>query len=416
MTNLAIKSASAIIPRAELRHALAIAKKVSERKNTIPILSNSLIRGNGAGVELVSTNLDIQITIKLPGAAGDSEFAVTLPTHTLADIEKKAPETENVALDSPVVPFLDHMAQDTTPKAPVSPEKLAHNAALDIRASLDFEGLRVTMQHRAAQDFPAMEWTGGISGEFDVSSADLLALINATEFAISSEETRHYLNGIFLHAVKDDNGAAHLCAVATDGHRLAKKMVPLESCAAMAGVIIPRAVVTMTRDLCKAKGAPETVRVKINSTKAVFTFGNVELFFKLIDGTFPDYVRVIPRGNERRVTFNVKALAKAIGAVTCIASERGRAVKLTLSPDESRGVLLTVKNPDAGEANIFVPCDYTGEAMEIGFNAQYVLDTIAKIEGETVTFHLADKGSPALVTETGASGLTDCMVLMPKHV
>jgi DNA polymerase-3 subunit beta len=373
---------TAIISRSEFRSALAIAAKAVERKSTIPVLANVLLRGTSEGLEIVGTDLDVKISAKIPGTF-DEGFAATLPAHKLLELEKKALASESIAIDAPEA------------EGP---------------AALDFEGLRVSMQSLPVADFPDEGIVGEIKSEFEILTADLLDAIDRTEFAISTEETCYYLNGIFMHVA-----AGELRFVATDGHRLARYAMPVPDGAGSApGVIIPRATVSILKGLAKSKGAPETVRVKINTTKALFTFGNVDVLTKLVDGTFPDYSRVIPSESaaSKRAIFDVAEMTKAVSAVSAISSERGRAVKLSFTLSACK---FSVSNPDTGTAEMTVSCDsIEADGFEIGFNARYVLDILAKFEGDSARFSFNDAGAPALIRDPGCGRAL--FVVMPMRV
>lgn len=375
-------TATAILSRSEFRSALAIATKAIERRNTIPILSNVLLRATSGGLEIVGTDLDVTISATIPGATYDEGFAATLPAHALQDIEKKALASESMAIDAP-----EHDGDS---------------------ASLDFEGLRVSMQSLAVTDFPEQKIEGKINAEFELSSADLSEALDRVQFAISTEETRYYLNGVYMHALGEE-----LRFVTTDGHRLARVAIDLpEGAAAMPGIIVPRATVKILHSLAKAKNAPDRVRIKVNSTKVLFTFGNVDVLTKIIDGTFPDYSRVIPSMNDKRATFNKAELIKAVSGVSAISSERGRAVKFEMN--NGRAALIVI-NPDMGRAEMVVPFEARDEwSLDIGFNARYVLDILAQVDSETVQIEFSESGSPALISETGNGRAL--FVLMPMRV
>jgi DNA polymerase III subunit beta len=375
-------TATAILSRSEFRSALAIATKAIERRNTIPILSNVLLRATSGGLEIVGTDLDVTISATIPGATYDEGFAATLPAHALQDIEKKALASESMAIDAP-----EHDGDS---------------------AALDFEGLRVSMQSLAVADFPEQKIEGKINAEFDLSSADLAEALDRVQFAISTEETRYYLNGVYMHALGEE-----LRFVTTDGHRLARVAIDLpEGAAAMPGIIVPRATVKILHGLAKAKNAPDRVRIKINSVKALFTFGNVDVLSKLVDGTFPDYSRVIPAMNDKRAKFNKAELVKAISGVSAISSERGRAVKFSM--EDGRAVL-SVDNPDMGRAEMVLAFDSVDSwALDIGFNARYVLDVLGQIDADAVCFAFNEAGSPTLISEPGNGRVL--FVLMPMRV
>ena len=282
----------------------------------------------------------------------------------------------------------------------------------------------------APSDFPVMtvdQW----SHTFTMPTADLARGFGRTEFAISSEETRYYLNGVYMHHMPVNGSRGTLRFVATDGHRLAacdmdspegatSKAVEcpytgdvMIEHSPMPGVIVPRKAVHELLRLVEAKGAPVTVDIRVNGTKIEFVIGGVTLLSKAIDGTFPDYQRTIPDGNDKRLVINAEAMADAIKQVSVMSSERGRVVKLSLERDALR---LSVSNPDAGMAEISVDADYGSDPFDIGFNSGYMLDILDQCESETVEFMLADAGSPTLIrgTDDGDKGLR--YVLMPLRV
>jgi DNA polymerase-3 subunit beta len=242
-----------------------------------------------------------------------------------------------------------------------------------------------------------------------VASGELKRLIEKTQFAISTEETRYYLNGIYLHAI-ESSGKSVLRAVATDGHRLARVETPAPAgCTGMPGVIVPRKAVAEIIKLVDDAG--DEVEVELSPTKIRLTLGAVVLTSKLIDGTFPDYQRVIPTGNDKPLIVDKAEFAAAVDRVSTISSERGRAVKLSLA---DRRLTLSVTNPDSGSAVEELEVDYDSGPLDIGFNARYLLDIAGQLDGDTALFKLADPGSPTLVQDReGASAL---YVLMPMRV
>jgi DNA polymerase III subunit beta len=264
------------------------------------------------------------------------------------------------------------------------------------------------LQALPESDFPDLA-AGDLPHRFILPATDLKRLIEKTQFAISTEETRYYLNGIFLHTI-DVLGTTMLRAVATDGHRLARVEMPAPpGSEGMPGVIIPRKAVAEIVKL--VEDGSETVTVELSSAKVRLTFDGVILTSKLIDGTFPDYQRVIPSGNDKLLTVERSDFAKAVDRVSTISSERGRAVKLALN--EGR-LTLSVNNPDSGSATEEIEVDYDAAPIDIGFNARYLLDITAQLDGDTALFKLADAGSPTVVQDReGASAL---YVLMPMRV
>jgi DNA polymerase-3 subunit beta len=368
------------IERAALLRALGHVHRVVERRTTIPILANVLIAARNGALTLKATDLDLEIIEKAP-AETPQEGATTLPAHTLYDIVRKLPEGAQVSL-----------------------EATGEQGQLLLRSGRS----RFQLQSLPESDFPEVT-SGEFSHKFALSPADLKKLIEKTQFAISSEETRYYLNGIFLHTL-DVEGRIMLRAVATDGHRLARVEMPAPSgSAGMPGVILPRKAVSEIQRLIE--DAQGEVAIELSSNKMRFSFGEVVLTTKLIDGTFPDYARVIPSGNDKRLTVERDAFTKAVDRVSTISSERGRAVKLSLSEGK---LVLSVTNPDQGSAVEELEADYDAAPLDVGFNAKYLLDIAQQLDSDTALFRLADPGSPTLIQDRdGANAL---YVLMPMRV
>jgi DNA polymerase-3 subunit beta len=266
---------------------------------------------------------------------------------------------------------------------------------------------RFMLQALPESDFPDLA-AGDLPHRFVLAAGDLKRLIDKTQFAISTEETRYYLNGIFLHTL-DAGGQTVLRAVATDGHRLARVELPApKGSEGMPGVILPRKAVAEIQKLLESG---EDVLIELSSAKVRLTIGGVVLTSKLIDGTFPDYQRVIPQGNDKRLVVEREDFAKAVDRVSTISSERGRAVKLALNDGR---LTLTVNNPDSGSATEEIEVDYDSAPIDIGFNARYLLDITGQLDGDTALFKLADPGSPTVIQDReGAAAL---YVLMPMRV
>ena len=368
------------IERAALLRSLAHVQSVVERRNAIPILSNVLIEASGATLRLNTTDLDISI-VEATEASVAVAGATTTPVHTLHDIVRKLPEGAQVEL----------ALEDD-------------GSRLALRAGRS--SFRLSCLPR--EDFPALEGDG-MPHEFAMSAADLRTVIDRTRFAISTEETRYYLNGIYWHA-KEENGVQLLRAVATDGHRLARLEMPLpEGAAGMPGVIVPRKTVNeLHRLIAEAESA---VQIGLSENKIRLSFGDIELTSKLIDGTFPDYERVIPTGNDKAMTVATKPFRDAVDRVSTISTEKSRAVKLMLGPGN---LTLQATSPDAGSATEELEIAYSDDGMEIGFNARYLLDIATQIEGEELKFELADGGSPTVIRDLEDDA--SLYVLMPMRV
>jgi DNA polymerase-3 subunit beta len=283
-------------------------------------------------------------------------------------------------------------------------EGTGDRAVLAVRAGRS----RFTLQTLPESDFPDLA-AGDMTHKFCLKAADLKRLIDKTQFAISTEETRYYLNGIYLHTA-GTNKLPTLRAVATDGHRLAQVELPLpEGAAGMAGIIIPRKTVGEVQRLIEDNEAEITL--ELSPGKIRFTFGDVVLTSKLIDGTFPDYGRVIPTGNDKELVVDKKEFEQAVDRVSTVSSERGRAVKLSLS---SGKLMLSVTNPDSGSATEEVEVEYSADPLDIGFNSRYLLDIAGQIEGEAAVLKLADPGSPTLIQDRDSKNAL--YVLMPMRV
>ena len=366
------------IERTAFLKALNHVQSIVERRNTIPILSNVLIRAEGTSLRLIATDLDIEIVeaviadVARPGA-------VTVPAHMLYDIVRKLPEGSQLELD----------------QGPDSG-----------RVAIFAGKSRFSLQALPPEDFPDLA-SGELPNTFSISTNDLKGLIEKTRFAISTEETRYYLNGIYLHEVK---AGGLLRAVATDGHRLAQAQIPLpEGAGGMPGIIIPRKTVL---DVVKlVEGEEGAVEVALSSSKICFSVGNLVLTSKLIDGTFPDYERVIPRHNDKVLGVDAKTFSSAVDRVSTISLEKGRAVKLNIAAGK---LTLTVNNPDSGSAEEEMAVDYTSDPIDIGFNARYLLDVAAQVKSDNIHFHLADAGSPTIVRDPGDAQAL--YVLMPMRV
>ncbi len=368
------------IERAALLKALAHVQSVVERRNTIPILSNVLLQAAKGKLSLAATDMDLAIIESVPANVGKAG-ATTAPAHTLYDIVRKLPDGAEVEI-----------------------EAIADKAQLVLRAGRS----RFTLSCLPVDDFPAMT-EGDLPHKFTLGTADLKALIDRTRFAISTEETRYYLNGIYLHATTAD-GAQVLRAVATDGHRLARVQLALpEGAAKMPGVIVPRKTVGEIRKLLDEQDG--TVDMALSETKIRFTVGPITLTSKLIDGTFPEYERVIPQHNDKIMEVRCKEFAQAVDRVSTISTEKSRAIKLAMS----KGALtLSATSPDAGSATEEIEVSYSAAPIEIGFNSRYLLDITEQMVGSDAQFAMADAGSPTVVRD--AADASALYVLMPMRV
>jgi len=365
----------ATIERATLLKALGHVQSVVERRNTIPILSNVLIEAREDGsLRLMATDLDLQVDESVAAQVAQAG-ATTVPAHTFFEIVRKLPEGSQVEL-----------------------------AASDGKMQVVAGRARFNLSTLPRDDFPVIA-EGELPTRFELPAATLRQIIDKTRFAISSEETRYYLMGIFLHVVDDK-----LKAAATDGHRLARITLPRpDGAEGMPDIIIPKKCVQELRKLLdEVEG---TAEVSLSPTKVRFGLGSAVLTSKLIDGTFPDYNRVIPTGNDKLLKLDPKSFAAGVDRVATIASEKTRAVKMSVDRDK---VTLSVTSPESGTATEEIAADYGSDNIEIGFNARYLMDILAQIEGDSVEVHLADAAAPTLLRENDSSPAL--YVLMPMRV
>jgi DNA polymerase-3 subunit beta len=339
-----------------------------------------LLRAQGSILEVKATDLEREVIEQVPAEVKQAG-ATTVQAHVLHDITRKLRDGAQVEIMR-------------------DPERE--------RLTITSGQSRFALQTLSPEDFPDLA-AGEMGSEFELPAEDLKRLIDKTRFAISTEETRYYLNGIYLH-IAGTGVKRMLRAVATDGHRLAQVELPApQGSTGMPGIIIPRKTVHELHRLVEGNEAP--VRVAVSAAKVRFELGTVVMTSKLIDGTFPDYGRVIPQSNDKELRVSNAEFASAVDRVSTIASERGRAVKLAI---EQGKLTLSVVNPEGGSATEELPADYGSSQMEIGFNARYLLDISGQLETDTARLLLADSGSPTLVRD--GDDETALYVLMPMRV
>ncbi len=368
------------LERNHLLKSLGHVHRVVERRNTYPILANVLLKASDGKVDLRATDLDIEVTESVPAMVGTAG-TTTVPAHTLYEIVRKLSDGAEVRLET------DGAEQMLL----TSGRSRFHLSCL------------------SPDSFPDLK-SGTFSHEFSIPAASLRELIERTQFAISTEETRYYLNGIYLHVI-DSGKDTILRAVATDGHRMARAETEAPKGAkGMPGIIIPKKTVGEVQKLLE--GADGDVAVEVSDTKIRFTLGGVVLLSKLIEGTFPDYERVTPKNNDKSMQVDRASFATAVDRVSTIASERGgKAVKLSVKDGQLE---LSVTNPDHGTASEELAVEFEPESFEIGFNARYLLDIVGQIRSENAVFLFNDAGSPTLVKEDGDAKAL--YVLMPMRV
>lgn len=367
------------IDKSVIAKAIARASSIVSRRTTIPILQNVVLRADGNELLLRTTDLDLEVSLSVEAdisVAGST----TVPAALLSDIVRK--------LSGELVSFsMDAEGQTMTVSAGRSKFKL---------------------QCLPETDFPDMS-VGAFSHSFTLPVADLKKIIGRTKFAMSTEETRYYLNGIYLHAC-NELGRDVLRSVATDGHRLARADVALpDGASGMPGIIVPRKTVD---ELDKVLEGDEAT-LEISENKVRLTVGNVVLTSKNIDGVYPQYERVIPRENNIVAIADADTIKAAAERVSIVSSERGRAVKMTFT---AGNLHLHVSNPDSGSADDDVEISYDAEQpqIDIGFNSKYVGDVLNNIQSKRARIQLQDAGSPTVIRDE--EGDDTLYVLMPMRI
>lgn len=371
-----------IIEKGALLRALNHVTSVVERRNTIPILSNVLLEADSDELKLTATDLEREV-IETVSSRALAPGSITVSAHMVHDIVRKLPDGAEIEIED-------------------GPE--------DGRMTLSAGQSRFSLQVLPADDYPKLD-AGELTHQFEIPAPDLRRLIEKTRFAISTEETRHYLNGIYLHQAEAEQKEM-LRAVATDGHRLAQVQFPLpKGASGMPGVIVPRKTVL---ELYKLIGEDQDiVQIGLSQSKIKFSLGTVVLTSKLIDGTYPPYESVIPSPEKNNKIMNIDnaTFANAVDRVSTLSNDRGRAVKLHIDGGQ---LILSVNNPDSGSATEEVHVDYDSEMLEIGFNARYLLDISTLLDSEKAHFRFLDNQAPTMIKEEGDN--TALYVLMPMRV
>ena len=377
---MGIQDMKVSIERSALLKAMSQAQSVVERRNTIPILANVLIEAEGGEISFRATDLDIEVVYKVVGMV-ERAGATTVGAHTLHEIVRKLPDGAMVELTDDVT-----------------------SNRLDVVAGRSSFSLATLPR----EDFPIMA-NSEYACNFSAKSEILRRLFDKSKFAISTEETRYYLNGVYMHSSDGTNGKVLRC-VATDGHRLARIDTELpDGAETLPGVIVPRKTVGELRKLLDVDEIK--IAVSVSETKIKFATPEMILTSKVIDGSFPDYTRVIPQGNTRRLEVDAAEFAQAVDRVSTVSSERSRAVKLTLEDDR---LILSVNAPDSGAAEEELVVAYADERLEIGFNAKYLLEIAGQVDRENAVFMFNSSGDPTLMREGNDESAV--YVVMPMRV
>ena len=357
-------------------NALQAVAGIVERRHTLPILANVLMRKTGENLELTTSDLEIQVRTHAELGGDSGNFATTVGARKLIDILRSMPADQIVTL-----------------------------TANQNKLTLQGGKSRFTLQTLPGDDFPLVQEAADFGPAFSVPQKTLKGLINQVHFAMAVHDIRYYLNGILFVAE-----GKSLTLVATDGHRLARFEMPLPDGAKdIPGVIIPRKAINEMRKLIDEAG--DAIEIGLSENRLRFSFDHIALTTKLIDGTFPDYDRVIPKNNDKVLEVNPAVFASAVDRVSTISSEKSRAVKLTLG---GKTMTLSANSPDSGSASEEIEVRFSAQPMEIGFNSAYLMDVAKQIEGEGCRISLSDPASPTIIQDVAdASSL---YVLMPMRV
>ena len=368
------------VEQIELLKAMARVQSIVERRTTIPILSNVLIEAKESFLYFRTTDLDIEVLDKV-NADIDRPGSITVGANTLYEIVRKLP-------DGSEVQFLSD----------------EDSSQLGIVASRS----KFFLSTLPKEDFPIMA-SEEYDFEFSMKAKIIKRLFDKSKFAMSSEETRYYLNGVYLHCCIEEEKKL-LRAVATDGHRLAQ--IDIENPGLQdkfSGIIVPKKTVSELRMILENEN--DDISISISSNKIRFSNDSLTLTSKIVDGTFPDYKRVIPLNNEKRMKVNALEFYEAVDRVSTVSSERSRAVKLSLSHGKLH---LSVTSPDNGKAEDEILVDYDSEELEIGFNARYLQELTSQVDGKDVEFCFKSSGDPALMRDIDDEG--SIFVVMPMRV
>ena len=367
----------------DLLKALNHIHGIVEVRHTLPILSNIVLSAENNELSLSSTNLDIFCSDKIDAEIVNSG-EISVPAITFFEIVKRLPSGSDVILS---------MGDE------------------DTELILKCGRSKFNLSTLKTEDFPILS-DKDLSTNFVISADELSRMIDKTKFAISNEETRYYLNGIFFHKA-ESNSIKFLRAVATDGHRLAQYDIPLpQGAEEITGIIIPKKTVFELRKVLD--DADGDVSIYLNENKIKFSFNNLKIISKVIDGTFPDYTKVIPQNNDKKFKTNNSELKNAIDRVSAVAineETKSKAIKLTI---ENNKLNLSVESQSKGSAKEEIDISYSNEKVDIGFNSRYLLDICNEIDGDEIDVNLLDSISPAIILDKTDENLF--FVLMPMRI
>ena len=367
----------------DLLKALSHIHGIVEVRHTLPILSNIILEAKDDKLILSSTNLDIYCSDKIKAEVLQSG-EVSVSAVTFFEIIKRLPSGSEVLM-------------------------IMEEGENEIRLTCGRS--KFNLSTLKTDDFPIIS-DSDLSTNFVLSADELIRIIDKTKFAVSNEETRYYLNGIFLHKA-ERNSIQFLRAVATDGHRLAQYDIPLPQGAEdITGIIIPKKTIYELRKVLD--DANGDVSISLNENKIKFSFNDLKVVSKVIDGTFPDYTKVIPQKNDKNFKTNNSDLKNAIDRVSAVAANeesKSKAIKFCI---ENNSLSLSVESQSKGSANEMIDVNYSGDKVDIGFNSKYIIDICNEVDGDEISISLSDSISPAIILDKTDENLF--FVLMPMRI
>ncbi len=366
------------ISKSAIAKALSSVNGAVEKRNTIPVLLNVKIEAKNGRLNLTATDMDIVI-VSSAEALISKEGSTTVPAQLFYDIIRKIPDIADINVESD---------EDNTSI------KISYGKSKFSLPCLD------------PSEFPILS-EGEMSVNFNIKSSELIKIIDKTRFAIPSDETRYYLNGLFLHSIAVGNNI-ELRGIATDGHRLAlASSIHSSLTESVPGVIIPKKTINEIRKIVEGN---EEATIAFSKAKIRVSAGNSIIISKLIDGEFPEYDRVIPKNNDKLVKVDRKLIFDAVDRVSTIATDKNKSIKLIL---ESGKISFQIKSNDNGNASEEIEVDFGGDLIETGFNSRYFLEIIGQIDKEKLNIFFKDGTSPALIKTDDNDGL---YVIMPIRV
>ncbi len=367
------------IKRDLLLQSLNFVQGVVEKKNTLPILSNVLLNLQNSKLEIVATDLDIVFFDEISDVKVIDEGSTTTSANVLFDILRKVPAGSNLNFT------------------------LKNENKLSLKTdSSDFNLLCLP-----SSNFPTFDDKFD-SDKLELKKESFLSLLNKTKISISNDDTRHYLNGVFLHA-SESNKKTFITGVATDSHRLSSSSVEVNNVNNFSSIIIPRKTVFQMCTLLSETN--DKLILQTSQNKIKFSLGKINLISKVIDGKFPDYQKVVPKENSKTLVVSSEEFINSVERVASVSIDRKEGVKLELSRDKLK---LSVNSTNSGDGNEVISVKYSGDDLAIGFNSKYLIDIASEIQDKNLTFNLKDSTSPVLVLDNADKN--SFYVIMPMKI